>query len=107
MHLEVFSAGQYHTEMFIENDGGEVPRINHEDYSDIQYRLYEAGEHENRVLVKVENVYLPVKADSEVECNVLALPDEVMDKLTIRNPPARRDVFVQAPWMVDMVTPFI
>lgn len=107
MQLERYSGGEYITEMYVEPGDSDAPTISATDYEDIQYELYDPGEHDDRVLVKVENVFLPVQPDEGVRANVLELPSGVLQKTTVTNPPSVRPVFVQKPWMVDMVTPFL
>lgn len=107
MQLDRYSGGEYITKMYVEPGDHDAPTISTSDYEDIQYELYDPGEHIDRILVKVENVFLPVRPDANVRANVLELPGAVLRKTTITNPPAVRPVFVQKPWMADMVTPFL
>lgn len=96
MRVEVFSTEYYMTEMYVEEGEGR-PRVNDQDYRDLQYEVHEAGVDEQGIVMQMDEIYFEVEPSRNTPTHVLELPQEALDNTRIRNPPARRRVMLPRP----------
>lgn len=100
MLVEEFNNGYYLTEVYVEPTKGNIAVVNEENYRDIQYELYPAGEHGKEIMFKIEEEYVSVEPDRGAPNRTLQLPNTLIDDLRVRNPPKRKQVLIPKPWMV-------
>lgn len=79
---------------------GDEPVIQEEDHERINEHLY-GGDGVFRIdrplVMKVDERHIPVTGDASVPSNTLALPDDIIEDLRLRNPPEQKEVLLAKP----------
>lgn len=104
MNVEEWSSGYYMVETVVEPHVASEPYINHQDYQDLQFELYDSpDQHSERVIFQMDEYTFEVLPSRGVPTSVLALPEDILEETRVKNPPSRRPVRVPKPWAMDYV----
>lgn len=102
MRVEEFSTGYYVAEMYVES-GGDVPRVNDEDYRELQYEVHEAGSGEQDIVFQLDEQLFVVEPSRDIPTDVVALPEGIIENTFIKHPPALRQLRVPKPWFFEFL----
>lgn len=99
MYVEEFSPGYYISQLIIEPNNDDSVYVNDADFQDVQYELYSAGEINSPVIFQIDRHFLDIEPDRSVPASVLEIPDQILEYMTIPEPPTIREIFIPKPWM--------
>lgn len=102
MRIERLSSGYYLTELYVEA-GGEAPQINDYNYRDLQFEVHHAGDADREIVFQVDGTFIPVEPSENVPIDVVELPKVALEKLQVKNPPARREIMIPEGWMLQFL----
>ena len=103
MIAEEFSEGYYLSRFYVRPTEGKAT-VNTEDFHDIQYDIYDAGEHRNQVMCKLDGIYFVVHPRDRTAAGTIELPPSILDDSSIRNPPSHTEIMIVKPWVADYLS---
>ena len=103
MIAEDFSEGYYQSQFYVRPSDND-PTINIEDFHDIQYDIYDPGTHRDTVMCKLDTIYFEVEPGERTASGVLELPTNIIDLISLSNPPTKRTVLIVKPWVADYLS---
>ena len=96
--FERFSSGYYLGRLYVEPADGERAVLNRGHHETVNEQLYASGEGVERLdrplVMKVGRTHLPVHAADGVPERTLAVPEETLESVGIRNPPTLSEVLL-------------
>lgn len=96
--FEQFSSGYYLGRLYVESQDTDAATMCRAQHERVNRQLYADGEGLSRtdfpLVMKLDSRHFPVHGDERVPADTLAVPPEILDDTTIRNPPALREVFL-------------
>lgn len=96
--FESFSSGYYLGQFYVEPFEGDVASIQQEQHEAANRQLYAEGEGIERVdhplVMKVDETHFPVLGAEEVPADTLAIPEELLNRTRVDDPPALREVLL-------------
>lgn len=104
MYLEPWNTGYFLSEFQVERVREDRPCINEQTFLELQWELYPTGEQEDEIMLKVEDAHFAVEGSTNTPTGVLGIPHELIDELSVRNPPKRKPVLVVKPWFQEYLS---
>jgi hypothetical protein len=96
--FEEFSSGYYLGRLYVEPRDGESAAMCRAQHERVNEQLYAAGEGveqtDRPLVMKLGRRHLPVQGAAEVPADTLAVPHEILDDESIRNPPTLTEVLL-------------
>ena len=96
--LEEFSAGYYVGRLYVEPYAGEHAIMARDQHEETNEQVYATGEPIDRVdhplVMKVDEVHIPVFAADNVSTDTLGLPDPALESTRVDRPPTLKEVLV-------------
>ena len=96
--FEQFSRGYYLGRLYVEPQDNPAAAMCREQHERVNQQLYgpavDSGETDLPLVMKLGTRHFPVRGDSSVPADTLAVPLEIIDDAGVRNPPALREVFL-------------
>lgn len=89
--FEDFSSGYYLGRMYVEPHESDRPVMQDEEYETVSRGVYDE---EKPLVMKIGNRHLVVGGDGGIPSGTLGVPEGVVDKLGLRNPPSVKDVLL-------------
>ena len=112
--LEEFSAGYYLGRLYVEPHGGDHAVMDREQHREANEQVYATGDGVERLdhplVMKVDESHFPVLGTDDVPADTVAVPDAVLERTRIDDPPTAREVLVakaeRASHLLDWFTPY-
>ncbi|KDE58242.1 hypothetical protein EL22_06215 [Halostagnicola sp. A56] len=96
--FEVFSRSYYLGRLYVTPTDDEHASMQTDQHERINDAVYTSGEGIERLdaplVMKLESGHFPVHGDDGVPENTLAVPESVLDRTQITNPPSLKEVFL-------------
>jgi hypothetical protein len=96
--FEQFSSGYYLGRLYVEPYDGDRAVMQRDQHERVNEQLYTEGVGVERLdlplVMKIGGAHLPVHGADGIPERTVALPDEVVERTGVRNPPALSEVFL-------------
>lgn len=104
MNLQPWNSGYLLSEFQVQTVREDSPVVNDRTFLELQWELYPTGKQEDDIVLKVEQSHFEVTSSENTPIGMLGLPQEMIDQLSIRNPPKKCPVLVVKPWFRDYLS---
>ncbi|MEF8841270.1 MAG: DUF5802 family protein [Haloarculaceae archaeon] len=96
--FEEFSSGYYLGRLYVESHDGDRAVMHRDEHERVNEQLYTEGVGVERLdlplVMKIGGAHLPIHGADGVPERTVALPDEVIERTGVRNPPALSEVLL-------------
>jgi len=96
--FEAFSSGYYLGRLYVEPAAGERAAINRADHRRVNEQLYTTDEGISRtdlpLVMKLGEAHLAVDGEDDVPEQTLAVPERLLERLDVANPPTLEEVLL-------------
>lgn len=96
--FEAFSSGYYLGRLFVEPSPDDRAAIHEMHHETVNRQLYTDGEGverlDNPLVMKLDATHFPVHGDDRVPEGTLAVPEEILEDASVRNPPELTEVLL-------------
>jgi len=92
--FEQFSRGYYLGRLYVERFDSDVPAMCRAQHRQVNEQLYDETATDRPLVMKLGTHHFPVRGESGVPADTLAVPDAIIESTDVRNPPALREVFL-------------
>ena len=96
--FEVFSRSYYLGRLYVTPTAGERVVMERAQHERVNEQLYATGDGIERLdsplVMKLDSQHFPVHGADDVPANTLAIPEEMLEETTIRNPPTLQEVLL-------------
>lgn len=96
--FEEFSRGYYLGQFYVEPYAGDYAVIHRNDHKKANERVYATGKGierlDNPLVMKLDKNHFPVLGADDIPVKTLAVPESLLDRTRIRDPPALKEVLL-------------
>ena len=96
--FERVSRGYYLGRLYVQPHSEREPAISREQHEQVNRELYATGDGVERtdhpLVMKLDTHHLAVRGDESVPANTLAVPRDLLEDTSVRNPPALHEVLL-------------
>lgn len=96
--FEEFSRGYYLGQFYVEPHAGEYAVIHRTDHKKANEQVYATGTGierlDNPVVMKLDEKHFPVLGADDIPAQTLAVPEDLLERTRIRDPPALKEVLL-------------
>ncbi|GAA0645803.1 DUF5802 family protein [Salarchaeum japonicum] len=96
--FEVFSNGYYLGRLVVEPHDGDRAAMQRRQHERVNEQLYASGEGVERtdypLVMKLDTAHLRVHGSADVPADTLAVPRDLLERVSVDNPPALREVLL-------------
>lgn len=108
--FERFSRGYYLGRLYVEPREGGPPAMCREQHERVNKELYTDGEGieriDNPLVMKLDTHHLAVHGDDDVPADTLAVPRDLLEETSVRNPPTFHGVLLAKAQRATQLLPF-